>query len=147
MVGSEERAMIWCFTRVGTLNCSLGRNQPTLQSLWASAKTVVGIKRTGLVSDRRSATKSVRKTCLKQDDTRRHWSPPARTRSSMLISYISLGTMREPPISSNTRGTLLREKSTSSWCSTSSNSWRVCWHLRQSMPLDCTGLRLTVSLS
>lgn len=139
--------MTWFFTRVGTLNCSLGRNHPTPQSMWASARTVVGISRTGLASDKRSATNSVRKSCLKHEETRRHWSPPATSRSSMLISYSSLGRTGESPINRSTLGTLLREKSTSRCCSTSSSSCRVCWHLRQSRSDECRVLLPTTHLS
>lgn len=139
--------MTWFFTRVGTLNCNLGRNHLMPQFLWTSAKTVVGIKWTGRVSDKRSATNRLRNSWRKQEDTRRHWSLLATPRASMLISYISLGRMIEPPSNNSTRGTLLSENSTSNCWSTSSNSCRVCWHFRQERSTDCPGFQLPARFS
>lgn len=116
------------FILVGTLKLTFGLNHDMPQFRWASTMTAVAISRTGFTSDSKSATKRERKSCLRHEDVLKLLSPPPTTKASMLTSYSSVGRTVEPPSRKSTRGTWLREKSTSRLPRTVSSSCSVRWH-------------------
>ncbi len=128
--------MTCLFTFVGTLKSTLGLNPFTPQSRCPRAMTVVVMRRTDLASDNRSATNNMRKSCLRQVEVLKLFSPAPTATASMFTSYSSVGITVDPPSMKSTRGTWLRENNASRWASTSSSSCNVRWHRRQSKPSD-----------